>query len=580
MATVCTHCGTEIPRDNVRFCNHCGAPIPDHSLHSDARMAAGENAPDKINDALDSSSSSSLPEQVARQPFAPSSRPAEAANAKKVDNSNVTPWLGIQGYDAPAPPPRPESRVTTREEQPSAGPSSGAGENASAPRSSRPAPARPTDSGAAGGNVSARRPGQGARFGRSRGTSDQPAAGFAWPEPMTHVIAGRENAADPQAEPQDAFPVLPSTPPPARKLHTKVWDNIEETPTVTEVPAPAPSESSSNTPAAAQARSQSRKTEIEDLPTSSLSRAGLEEEDPIETTLTHLPTVSLSSVSSPVLPETRPQRQGDAPPSSKTVADEHIDQMPTAQWQVPNLAKGQTPSSSGRGNSLPGLASSAPQEQRPAAAASVQPPVAAPTAAPVQLERPEAAPSFALVRSESVKKAKSRLPLIAIVAVVLVCLLALGGWFFSSHSSSSVQATRPVQSVTNDPLGVSLEYPTGWKSSLVGTTLKLADSSNTAQITIARAASGSSNVATYLQQQATNLGMTNAKPGGTVTFAGTSWQQIRGDFQVSGASYTGTIYAGMHNNQLYTWTQMVPKNVAQDEEDLVFSPARSSLRFH
>ncbi|GLV59891.1 hypothetical protein KDH_67150 [Dictyobacter sp. S3.2.2.5] len=574
MATVCTHCGTEIPRDDVRFCNHCGAPIPDHPLHSDARMAAGENAPDKINDALESSSS--LPEQVARQPFAPSNRAAEAANAKKVDNSNVTPWLGIQGYDAPAPPPRPESRVTTREEQPAAGPSTGSGEKAPAQRSSRPAPARPIDNGAAGGNAGARRSGQGARFGRGRGNPDQSPTSFTWPEPMTHVIAGREDASNSQDEPKDAFPVLPTTPPPARELHTKFWDNVEEAPTVTDVPAPSASEPSSDSPAAAQARSQSRETEIEDLPTSTFSLADVEEEDPTSTTLTHLPTTSLAAVPSSVQPQSRQQRQDEATPSREPAADEHIDQMPTAQWQKPDLVKGQTPSSPGRGNSLSGLTSSVSQDQQPAAVASVQPPVAAAVAEPVGQERPASPPSFAPARPE---KAKKRLTLIAIAAVVLVCLLALGGWFFESHSSTSVQATRPVQSVTNDPLGVSLEYPTGWKSSLAGTTLKLADSSNTAQITIARSASGTTDAAKYLQQQATKLGMTNAKPGGTVTFAGTNWKQIQGDFQVSGASYTGTIYAGMHNNQLYTWTQVAPKNVAQDEESLVFAPARSSLQF-
>jgi hypothetical protein len=73
--------------------------------------------------------------------------------------------------------------------------------------------------------------------------------------------------------------------------------------------------------------------------------------------------------------------------------------------------------------------------------------------------------------------------------------------------------------------------------------------------------------------------MTDAQAGTNVSFAGNTWQQIHGDFIVSGAVYSGSIYATTHNNHLYTLIQMAPKVTFQDEESLVFAPARTSLHF-
>ncbi|GHO88130.1 zinc ribbon domain-containing protein [Dictyobacter formicarum] len=530
MATVCTHCGTELPREDARFCNNCGTLIPDHLLSPHAHMAANEDALDKINDALDPTSS--LSEQVARQPFAQSTR------SKKADNSNVTPWLGIQGYEPP-----------------------------------NPVPATPADNGdVAAGNANARRLGQGGRLGR-KSMADQQSANFTWPEPMTHIMTGRDTPGDPQATPQVVFPVLPSTPPPTRDLRTKVWDDVEDAPTMTDVAVPT-----SEPPVSQPAAAQSQQEEIEDLPTQSLSRSDFEEEDPTETTLTHLPTTQLSSVTAPPHPEANLQKQTNVTPSQGPAVDEHIDQMPTAQWQKSEIARDQMPSRSGspdrsRDNSAPNPISYPPVpegRQQPA-------PVAAPAATPVQQYRETPLPRLASAWPALAGKATKRTPLVAIVAVVLICALALGGWIALAHPFGGAADITPLQSVTNNTIGFSLEYPVGWSSSTSGTTLKLADSSDTAQITIARSNAGSTDLTKYLQQQATKMEMTDAKAGSATTFADTSWQQISGDFQLSGASYVGTIYAGTHNNQLYTWTQIAPKNVAQDEENLVFAPARSSL---
>ncbi len=40
MATLCAHCGEELPRDDARFCAHCGMEWPAHSAHSSSSADA------------------------------------------------------------------------------------------------------------------------------------------------------------------------------------------------------------------------------------------------------------------------------------------------------------------------------------------------------------------------------------------------------------------------------------------------------------------------------------------------------------------------------------------------------------
>src|SRR5207248_10548847 len=66
------------------------------------------------------------------------------------------------------------------------------------------------------------------------------------------------------------------------------------------------------------------------------------------------------------------------------------------------------------------------------------------------------------------------------------------------------------------------------------------DSSYTDQVNIVVGTS-SGDLKQALQQQASQLGMTGQKPGTPLSFAGTTWQQLQGNVQQKGASYTETL---------------------------------------
>ena len=138
--------------------------------------------------------------------------------------------------------------------------------------------------------------------------------------------------------------------------------------------------------------------------------------------------------------------------------------------------------------------------------------------------------------------------------------------------------TQPMQDFNDAGLGVALSYPTSWTVQRTSTSALFADSSHTAQVKI-QAASDTGDAATYVQQVAKKSGMTAIKPLGTTSFAGLTWQQVQGNEQQDGANYTTTMLAATHGNHVYVLTQMAPQNVYADEESVVFSAMRSSLKF-
>lgn len=172
-----------------------------------------------------------------------------------------------------------------------------------------------------------------------------------------------------------------------------------------------------------------------------------------------------------------------------------------------------------------------------------------------------------------------------LVVVLIVCSLLLVGGIAASnilfHPFSVPAVTQPRQSFNDRHVGVSLLYPTGWKSSVDQRTLtaRLSDSSDTAQVTIAVTGAANKEPVQYLKQQAAQLGMTAVRAGAPVAFAGSTWQQIQGGVQQKGASYTETMLGTIHGDHLFTIIQAAPENVYQDEEHVVFAPMRSSFSF-
>lgn len=177
------------------------------------------------------------------------------------------------------------------------------------------------------------------------------------------------------------------------------------------------------------------------------------------------------------------------------------------------------------------------------------------------------------------RRSQRRLPfmMVSVLLFVLVCV-GVGTWIYRYQPFSVAPVTQPQQSFKDTALGVSLLYPNGWTSKIDRSkaTLYFADSSSTAQVTITITSAGG-DLNQYMQQQVTQLALTGAKPGDPVTFAGSSWQQIQGTIQHSGANYTVTLFATMHNGHIVTLLQQAQQTVYPEEETTIFAPLRASL---
>ncbi len=168
--------------------------------------------------------------------------------------------------------------------------------------------------------------------------------------------------------------------------------------------------------------------------------------------------------------------------------------------------------------------------------------------------------------------------------IAVVLLLVVGGILaalsYQHNQSVTNQATQPTQHYQNSALGVSLDYPQSWKVSAdqAHNSAHFADNSATVQVDLRQAAANGS-LDQYLNQQASQLGITNQKVASAVTFAGASWQQLQGSINQSGATYTITLYVTQHNGHFYTLACLtLPPVYAQAEHDS-FAPLRASLQF-
>lgn len=180
------------------------------------------------------------------------------------------------------------------------------------------------------------------------------------------------------------------------------------------------------------------------------------------------------------------------------------------------------------------------------------------------------------------RKPRSRNLLIAALALLLFLLLGgLGVWVVVVQPFSVSALTQPQQSFNDSQLNIALLYPNSWKAGVDQSkaTAHFYDSSHTDQVTILMGAANGRDVGKYLQQEATQLGITGVKPEPTLSFAGATWQQMQGSVQQRGANYTETLLATVHNNRLYTIMQLAPQATYADEETAVFSSTRSSFQF-
>jgi len=165
--------------------------------------------------------------------------------------------------------------------------------------------------------------------------------------------------------------------------------------------------------------------------------------------------------------------------------------------------------------------------------------------------------------------------------IVLALIIASVAWVTIAQPFNVPSVTQPLQAYRNTQLSVAISYPSDWIITHTASSVLFSDSSQTAQVAITVTAATNApggNGASYLQTQATKLGMTGAKTVTTTSFAGTTWQQLQGNVLRSGVNDTETLFATIHNNQLFVLTQVAPQSVYTEEERLIFSKMRTSLQ--
>ncbi len=388
-------------------------------------------------------------------------------------------------------------------------------------------------------------------------------APVAWPAPITHVSVkeastSKEDKHVVRQEHQPVQNVLASTTPSERELRVKVWE--QDNP-----PTPLP-----------ESATEPVKRNVEDAPTSPL-----ETPEHNERSIEDAPTSSLEMLDQPVK-EHISQQEGDI--SRNDV--EHLDTTPmpnhvqTAQQARSHPVHRDTPFPA-----LPAESERYRQQNRantPVPDVSLSPkPVASSTvqrgraSVTSSVQERRVSPTLA---SQVSRSRKSPIPFIILLALLGILVLGGGAWVLLAQPFSVSPVTQPMQDFNDAGLGVALSYPTSWTVQRTPTSALFADSSHTAQVKI-QAANDTSDAATYVQQVAKKSGMTAIKPLGTTSFAGLSWQQMQGNVQQDGANYTTTMLAATHGNRTYVLTQMAPQNVYTDEESVVFSAVRNSLKF-
>jgi hypothetical protein len=90
---------------------------------------------------------------------------------------------------------------------------------------------------------------------------------------------------------------------------------------------------------------------------------------------------------------------------------------------------------------------------------------------------------------------------------------------------------------------------------------------------------GSQSLGQYLSQQVVQRGIIGAQTSPAITFAGTSWQQMRGSVTQKGATYTITLYVTQHTTHFYALALLAPTKVYTQMEQNAFASLRGSFHF-
>ncbi|MFL5625704.1 MAG: hypothetical protein ACJ788_08935 [Ktedonobacteraceae bacterium] len=182
-----------------------------------------------------------------------------------------------------------------------------------------------------------------------------------------------------------------------------------------------------------------------------------------------------------------------------------------------------------------------------------------------------------------VKRRKSSKPLL--LGLLVLLLLVVGGgataWIIMYQPFSVPAITQPRQTFNDQQLGLVLQYPSGWhfQNDRGKSSVHFYDSSHTAQVNIVVSPANGGDPASYLQQEAGQIGLTGQKAGAALMFAGASWQQLQGNVQQNGATYTEALFVTSHNQRFFTIMFLAPQTIYAQEDQIVFSQIRSTFQF-
>lgn len=179
------------------------------------------------------------------------------------------------------------------------------------------------------------------------------------------------------------------------------------------------------------------------------------------------------------------------------------------------------------------------------------------------------------------RKSRKRLLFMFILLIILVAMGGVGILLIIFQPFSVPEITKTTLIFQNTNLGVSLQYPQNWKAEVdkkIGT-IYLYDDNHTDQVNISATAASSQTIDQYIGKEVSSVGMTGQKVEASLSFAGTSWQEVRGNMLQSGASYTAVLLVTMHDGRYFSILQLAPLATYTQEDQLVFSNMRSSFRF-
>ena len=535
MAIQCRNCGKTLPRDDARFCNNCGTLVPDHPFSLQSLAATKGSPPLPSTDQPDNkksqpgSSKPPLREQIAQQPPATPRRPRHSNASRWVseldtlEHGKLVPEKTAGKWQERAPEEEAKGQdQPPRELSPAGGEDKGRQELAPDVDSLVETP-----------------------------TISSPSVPAAQPlqSPEVEPSAKKEDVPAPVAEEADTQWEAKVQMSPERVLRVKVWDQGEPI------------------PAAQDARKAASDDSVEDLPTGPLTVENSEpgvQRDALPPPILGVQTSHFEEVTDlDTLPLLAPQQVRFAP--------EPVERQAMQGYPQP----GDRAAAHGAMNRQ-NYASTPPAGQ-PALRAAWETPGSTPVLPPQEQVWSQRAPIPAQAR-----RSKRRVP--ALVTLVLICLLVAAGvavWILKFQPFSIPQVTQPQQQFQSSALGFSLLYPNGWSVQVdrKSGTAHFADSSHTAQFSVVVVPANGQDAGQYLLKQAMQLGLTGSKPGPSLTFAGSTWQQAQGNVQQAGANYAETLLVTTHGSNLVLLIQQAPQVTYAEEEQAVFAGMRSSFQF-